>query len=114
MKTYKFIDGIHACMVLSVNAPNDPGPEYVLADEAMDSYKSGRDKGWNDGYHEGQVELASCISAKDARIAELTAEVYRLRLLVKEAYEEGVSDTDAAEEGRWEESHARNALKDGV
>jgi hypothetical protein len=53
-------------------------------------------------------------SAKDARIAELTAEVDRLRSLVKEAYEEGVSDTDAAEEGRWEESHARNALREGL
>lgn len=49
MKTYKFIGGLHQCMLLSVNAPNDPGPEYVLEDEA------------------------------NARIAELTAEVASLR-----------------------------------
>jgi hypothetical protein len=49
----------------------------------------------------------------DADIGRLTAEVRRLRALVKEAYEEGARDADpyGAGDAVWGHSHAHKALE---
>ncbi len=60
------------------------------------------------------AELTAEVAAWKLYYVKHTAAIQRLTDLVKEAYEEGVSDTDVNEEGCWEESHARNALKEVV
>ena len=97
---------------------NNGGPMMKELEPSEAPLSYGNEESW--AYLHG---YNAAVERANARIAELTAEVDRLRILVREAYEEGARDGSeeaaSAERGHgdrfadFETSDARNALREG-